>query len=261
MQDLRITPIQAPLVWEDRAANLSYFTERLAPLAGQTDLVILPEMFTTGFTMNPGPHAEDMAGPTMEWLAQTAARLRAAIAGSLIIRENGRHYNRFVFMRSSGEYDTYDKRYPFTLSGEHEHYARGDKRVVIDYRGWRIRPLICYDLRFPVWSANAAENPYDLLIYVASWPNKRAYDWRTLLRARAIENQAYVVGVNRLGTDAYGLTYAGDSCVIDPGPDRDWLDLASDEEIKTASLSYDRLMALRRQLPFLQDGDPFHVDH
>ena len=257
MNDLRITLVQAPLVWEDRRANRDYFTTKLTPLAGETDLIVLPEMFTTGFTMQPGPVAETMQGPTLKWLQIQAARLRAAVTGSFVVEENGRHYNRLVFVHPNSSFQYYDKRHPFTMSGEHEQYARGEERLIVDYRGWRICPLICYDLRFPVWSRNLVADRYDLLLYVANWPDKRAYDWRTLLRARAIENQAYVVGVNRIGTDAHNLNYSGDSCAIDPGPGRDLFDAGSAEVVRTVTLSATSLERLRRGLPFLQDGDSF----
>ena len=259
MQDLRTTLIQAPLSWEDPAANRQYFTQKLAPLTGQTDLVVLPEMFTTGFTMNPAPYAEAMDGPTVTWLRERATALDAAVMGSLIIRENDRHYNRMVLVRPDGSLNHYDKRHPFTMSGELDHYERGTTNATFLLKGWRIRPQICYDLRFPVWSRNVLADPYDLLVYVASWPNKRAYDWRLLLRARAIENQAYVIGVNRIGTDANGHEYAGDSCVIDPGPRHALLDLENREAVGTVTLDAEHLRETRARLPFLQDGDGFTV--
>ena len=260
MQDLRITSIQAPLVWEDPAANLHYFAGQLRGLRGETDLIVLPEMFTTGFTMNAGPLAETMDGPSVRWMTERARELNAAITGSLIILDRRRYYNRLVFAYPDGEVVSYDKRYLFTPAGEDAAYHRGRRRTVIPYRGWCIRPLICYDLRFPVWSRQLLDDPYDVLVYVASWPAARAEDWRTLLRARAVENQCYVVGVNRIGKDGNGYVYSGDSCVIDPGPRRELYVADSREEAVTVTLSAKELHALRQRLPFLRDADYFAVD-
>ena len=256
MQDLRITLLQAPIQWERPERNRKLYAAMLRTYGAPADLIVLPELFTTGFTMNPAPHAEPMNGPTLQWMAELAAKRDAAMLGSLIIQEDGAYYNRLVFMPPpGGDYQTYDKRHRFALAGEHQHYAAGRERLVVDYRGWRICPLVCYDLRFPVWSRNQDE--YDLLIYVANWPDRRAYDWRTLLRARAIENQCYVVGVNRIGADANGHTYAGDSGVIDPGWRHTLFDAGDREVVHTETLSYDHLRRVRQSLPFLADRDDF----
>ena len=252
MQNLHLSLLQIPITWEDQTANLAHYDSLLATLPEPTDLVVLPEMFTTGFTMNPAPHAEAMDGPGVRWMARKAATLDAAIVGSLVITEDGRFYNRLVFMPPDGSYHYYDKRHRFALAGEDQHYMAGSERLLVDYRGWRVCPLICYDLRFPVWSFNSEE--YDLLLYVANWPERRAYDWQTLLRARAIENQSYVVGVNRIGTDANGHTYAGNSCIIDPGWRHTLLDAGNTEGVYTGVLSKPHLTEVRTRLPFLKSA-------
>ena len=255
MNDLRATLVQTSIVWEDPTANRARYDDLLAGLAGTTDLVVLPEMFTTGFTMNPAPNAETMEGATVEWLRDTAARLEAVVTGSIVIAAEGGYYNRLLWMHPDGKLQTYDKRHRFAMAGEDEHYRAGNRRMIAEVRGWRVCPLVCYDLRFPVWSRN--DDAYDLLLYTANWPDRRAYDWNTLLRARAIENQSYVVAVNRIGTDAAGHTYAGDSCVIDPGWRKTLYHAEAREEVHTEVLSADHLREVRGKLPFLRDRDDF----
>ncbi|MEM1323330.1 MAG: amidohydrolase [Bacteroidota bacterium] len=256
MSDLRITTIQSTLQWEDIPANLSHFTHLFAGLEGQTDLVVLPEMFSTGFSMNPAQLAEPMEGPTIGWMREQAVRLGAALCGSLIIEEEGKYYNRLVWMDAEGNSEVYDKRHLFGLGGEAKDYAAGNQRLIVDYKGWKICPLICYDLRFPVWSRNT--EAYDLLIYLANWPKPRASAWRTLLRARAIENQAYVIGVNRIGEDGSGLSYRGDTAVIDFMGEALY-QVSYQEDVFTTSLSYADMHALRKKLPFLADRDHFDL--
>lgn len=254
MDKLRISLLQADLAWEDPAANLALFDRELAPLAGQTDLVILPEMFTTGFSMRPQALAEPPGGPAQQWMAGWAARLDAAITGSLIIAENGRYYNRLVWMFPDGQSLSYDKRHCFTLAGEHEHYTPGAGRLLVEYRGWRILPLICYDLRFPVWSRNDLD--YHLLIYVANFPDRRGHAWRSLLTARAIENQCYLAAVNRVGADGGGIYHAGDSSVIDYAGEL--LHRASHLPATfTTTLDPAPLLDFRRRFNFLADRDNF----
>lgn len=261
---LRVTLVQTALEWETPEANRAMLARKLAPLAGQTDLIVLPEMFTTGFSMNAQAMAESMQGPSMEWLGEQAAKLNAAIAGSFMCGEDSKFFNRLVFMRPSGVFDTYDKKHLFSLAGEHETYSPGRKRVALEWKGWRICPLICYDLRFPVWSRNmrgsffTGLNPYyDILLYVANWPKRRAHHWRSLLTARAIENQSYVLGVNIVGVDGNGLEYTGDSSLIDFGG-QTVLHLGEGrEEVITCSLDKEELLAYRQQLPFLIDADVF----
>lgn len=257
MLDINVTTIQANLIWENRDANLEAFTKKLSQINTPTDVIILPEMFTTGFSMVPADLAETMDGPTMIWLAEQADIHNAVITGSLIIKEGANYFNRLIWMYPGGMYHTYDKRHLFAMAGEHDHYTPGEERVIITHKGWRICPMICYDLRFPVWARN--DDAYDLLIYVANWPDKRSYDWNTLLKARAIENQSYVVGVNRVGQDANGHNYNGDTCVIDPGPKQTLYHVNKDEAVHTTTLSGSHLQDVRSQLPFLKDQGQFKV--
>ena len=267
---MRLTILQTALSWENADDNRAMFSRKLTPLRGQTDLVLLPEMFTTGFFMNAKTLAEPMDGPTVRWLREQAAATGAALAGSFICRENDRHFNRLVFMRPDGTFEYYDKRHLFTLAGEHEHYTAGNKQLVAEWRGWRIRPLVCYDLRFPVWSRNAATSPlsaeeepaagatYDLLLYVANWPARRGHHWRSLLAARAIENQAFVAGVNIVGKDGNGHEYTGDSAVIDFSGQQ-IVGISGKEGVFTTELLMEDLQQYRRQLPFLEDADIFQL--
>ncbi|WP_020566773.1 amidohydrolase [Neolewinella persica] len=257
MTDLHVTIIQSAIAWENPAANLTHYAELMADLEGATDLIVLPEMFTTGFTMNPSANAEKMDGTAVQWMTKQAAKINAVITGSLVIEEGGKYYNRLIWMRPDGTYATYNKRHLFVMAGEHEQYVAGRARLVVKLKDWRVCPMVCYDLRFPVWARN--DGAYDLLIYTANWPNKRAYDWNTLLKARAIENQCYVVGVNRVGTDANGHVYNGDSCVIDPGWRQTLYHVEEEEAVYTETLSMKHLLEVRRRLPFLQDRDGFTI--
>lgn len=253
---MRITLVQSALCWEQPGANLTHFAARLAGLAGQTDLVVLPEMFTTGFSMNAPALAEPMDGPTVSWLQQQAVLLGAAVAGSFICQESGQYFNRLVYACPDGSIQTYDKRHLFGLAGEADHYAPGRKRVVLEWQGWRICPLVCYDLRFPIWSRNDKNAPFDLLLYIANWPSRRSHHWRSLLTARAIENQCFVAGVNIVGTDGAGLEYSGDSTIIDFAG-LSICQISGQEGLFTANLSLTDLQAYRQQLPFLRDADAF----
>lgn len=217
MRDLTLTLVQAATHWHDPAANRDLFTARLDALVG-TDLVVLPEMFATGFTMDAVTQAETMDGPTVAWLQDRARRLDAAVCGSLVIRDGDDHFNRFLCALPDGTLLHYDKRHLFRMADEHEHYRAGAERLVFEWRDWRICPQVCYDLRFPAYSRNAPEGDaerFDLLLYVANWPARRAAHWRTLLPARAIENVACVAAVNIVGTDGNGVEYCGDSGVWD----------------------------------------------
>ena len=255
MQDLSVTIFQQDLAWQDAPANRAQFA-RLLPAAAGSALVVLPEMFATGFTMEPAVCAEDMNGASIGWMCERAARLDAAIGGSLVVREASGFRNRFVLARPDGALECYDKRHLFRMAGEHHSYLDGERRVLIEWRGWRLCPMVCYDLRFPVWSRNRGD--YDVLVYVANWPARRREHWRALLLARAIENQAFVVGVNRVGVDGKGVDYAGDSLVIDP-----WgkvlLDAGSDAGVHALSLSAATLTECREKFPAHLDGDAFTV--
>ncbi|MCB0641885.1 MAG: amidohydrolase, partial [Phaeodactylibacter sp.] len=229
------------------------------PLAGKTDLIVLPEMFTTGFSMRSEDLAEPMDGPTVRWMQDQAEKLGAVLCGSFIAEERALYYNRLVWMRPDGQYFTYDKRHLFTLADEQDYFTPGSERLLVEWKGWTICPLICYDLRFPVWSRNNGN--IDLLLYVANWPSKRRHAWKTLLRARAIENQCYTVGVNRIGTDANEHPYAGDSSCIDFAGEILY-QAAQVEQVCQMELSHDAQESFRARFPFLRDADRFtiHVD-
>ncbi|MEY3051542.1 MAG: hypothetical protein RLY31_1327 [Bacteroidota bacterium] len=254
---LRVTTIQTDLVWENPGANLAVFDKLIAPLAGSTDLVVLPEMFTTGFTMQAGKLAEPMDGPTVRWMRRTAAALDAAVMGSFIATEDDKYFNRLTVSFPDGSLQTYDKRHRFALAGEHQVFAPGQNRLVFSWKGWKICPLICYDLRFPVWSRNT--DFFDLLLYVANWPAPRRHHWQQLLLARAIENQCYVIGVNRCGTDANLLAYTGDTCLVDGAGQIRYL-VADRPAVDTHSLDLETLRSYRRQFPFLADRDFFTIE-
>lgn len=257
MKDLRVTTVQSELVWEDAKANRQAFTNLLAPLKGKTDLIILPEMFSTGFSMNPENLAEGMNGETMSWMKEVAKETSAVLTGSLIIKENGQYFNRLIWMPPNGEIQYYDKRHLFTMAGEHKAYTAGSDLLVVELDGWKICPLICYDLRFPVWSRNTQN--WDLMIYTANWPEKRSYAWKSLLRARAIENQCFVVGVNRVGEDGNGFYYSGDTRVIPPMGDQLQYECSGVAKLETHILSADLITEVRERFPFLLDRDTFEI--
>jgi predicted amidohydrolase len=250
---LQIALIQSPLIWEQPEANRKAFSRKLELLADRTNLVVLPEMFTTGFTMTP-EHINEEEGPrTLEWMQMEAAKVNAAICGSTVFREDGHYYNRLLFVKPEGEYIAYDKRHTFTLAGEHKVYTAGKSKQLIEYRGFQICPLICYDLRFPVWSRNV--EGYDLLLYVANWPVPRVQAWDVLLKARAIENMAYCAGVNRVGIDINGHSYAGHSAVYDALGNS--LVYSEEEAILYTGLSLSHIRETREALKFLNDSDAF----
>lgn len=258
MQDLNVTLLQAELIWQDPVANRTRFGKQLKSLAGKTDLVVLPEMFTTGFTMQPEQHAEPAHGPTLQWLREQATQVQAVITGSVAVTEAGQFHNRLYWVRPDGSYEFYDKRHLFRMGREHEHYAAGTRSIVVELQGWKICPLVCYDLRFPVWSRRRNELDYDVLIYVANWPVVRRYPWQTLLKARAIENQSYCIGVNRFGADGLGYEHSGDSVVLDfmgqpllAAPEQAWQG--------SACLSYSALQKFREKFPAHLDADEFQL--
>jgi omega-amidase len=215
MDNLKITVFQGYLFWENIDKNLQNITLRLENIREKTDLIILPEMFTTGFTMNAAQFSEPMDGKSMKWMYDIAQKYNAVITGSLIIKDENKYYNRLIWMRPDGTYEYYDKRPLFAMGKEDDTYTAGDKRLIVELNGWKICPMICYDLRFPVWLRNV-DAEYDLMIFVANWPERRALHWRTLIPARAIENQAYVIAVNRVGHDGNEVYHSGDSTCIDP---------------------------------------------
>ncbi len=257
MQDLKVVLVQSELVWENPEQNRINFFEKIDAISSTVDLIILPEMFSTGFTMNPAEVAETMEGETMLWLKNIAKQKNTAITGSLIIKQDNNYYNRLVFVFPSGEIQTYDKRHTFTLAGEDKVYIAGNKKLIIDYKGWKICPLICYDLRFPVWARNV-EN-YDLLIYVANWPKPRINAWSTLLKARAIENMSYCIGVNRVGLDINGYEYSGNSAVYNSLGEEISTIKSNEMTTEIITLKKDNLQKNREKFRFLDDGDVFKI--
>jgi predicted amidohydrolase len=262
---LRVSLVQGATRWHDPAANREYYGALMAPLKGQTDLVVLPETFTSGFSNEAIDRAETMNGQSLAWLREQASQLDAAITGSVQLRvgavDEGRVYNRLLFVTPDGAVSHYDKRHLFRYAREHERYAAGNQRLVVEWRGWRICPLVCYDLRFPVFVRNrydraAARFDYDLLIFVANWPSPRRYAWSTLLRARAIENLSYCAGLNRVGVDGNDLNYAGDSALLD-FLGQPLVELGAQEQVVTASLDPAALAAHRERFPAWMDADDF----
>ncbi|WP_396186454.1 amidohydrolase [Flavobacterium sp.] len=253
---MKIALIQSSLVWENPKANRNNFEEKINAISEKADLIILPEMFTSGFTMNPKDVCEAMDGETVLWLKLIAKAKNSAITGSLIIKENNNYYNRLVFVFPSGEIQFYDKRHLFTLAGEEKIYTAGKEKLIIDYLGWKICPLICYDLRFPVFSRNAED--YDLLIYVANWPKTRINAWDILLQARAVENMCYTIGVNRTGVDANQYEYVGHSQVVDFLGNY-ILEPQEIEGVFIAELYKEKLLDTRNKLGFLNDRDSFEL--
>jgi predicted amidohydrolase len=256
MSALTVSIVQADLHWHDAELNRELFSTALHELQEQTDLIVLPEMFTTGFTMDAATYAESMGGVSIAWMKEMAATKNASICGSLIIAENNEFYNRFVCVSPSGELVSYDKRHLFRLADEQRHFAAGDKIITFEINGWRICPMVCYDLRFPAWSRN--RDNYDLLLYVANWPGRRHYAWESLLRARAIENLSYVVGVNRTGVDGNDIPYTGGSAIIDYFG-KELANLNDETGVVTRQLDLDSLQTFRERFAFHKDADEFSI--
>jgi omega-amidase len=256
--DINITLIQSELNLEDKSKNLAMFSEKISSISNKTDLIILPEMFSTGFTMNAKAMAETMDGPSVKWMREKAIEKNCVVTGSLIISENGKYFNRLIWARPDG-HEYYDKRHLFSYAGENETYTQGKNKIIVDLKGWKISPLICYDLRFPVWSRRTVDNNYDLLIYVANWPERRVNAWRQLLIARAIENQCYVAGVNRTGNDGNNIFHSGESAVLDFKGDYMSNFIPSESSVKSFTLSKDPLDTFRKQFAFFEDRDEFEV--
>ncbi|MBL0236353.1 MAG: nitrilase family protein [Saprospiraceae bacterium] len=259
MSSLSLALVQTSLVWEHPKENRLHFElmirEQCPP---GTDLIILPEMFTTGFTMNNVVLAEEMEGETIQWLKKIAHQHQAAIMGSLIISESGRYFNRLVFIQpDSDDIQTYDKRHLFTLAKEDKYYTAGTQKLILEYKQWKIMPVICYDLRFPVWMRNT--EAVDLIVCVANFPERRRKAWMSLLPARAIENVCYVLGLNRIGQDGLDIPYAGDSGIWDYEGNQ-MLDLGHQDTIGMMSLNKDKMTVFRRAYPFLNDRDKFYIE-
>ncbi|NVK27232.1 MAG: amidohydrolase [Flavobacteriia bacterium] len=256
MNDLNVSLVQTSLIWEDAKANRTHFEKLIASIQ-DSDIIFLPEMFSTGFSMKPEELAESMGGPTVSWMMTQAATKNAVITGSVIILEEGNYFNRLIWAEPNGIVKTYDKRHRFTYAGEDEYYTAGSDRPTWELKGWKIRPQVCYDLRFPVWSRN--DNDYDLLFYVANWPERRSYPWKTLLRARAIENMACVVGLNRVGEDGNGVSHSGDSVVLNALGEPISEAKPHSEEIIHATISAEELKSTRERFRFLNDRDQFAI--
>ncbi|MEI7595679.1 MAG: amidohydrolase [Bacteroidota bacterium] len=254
--------IQANIIWEDKKANLAKYQSIIESNLHENSLYVLPEMFSTGFSMNVEALAENMTGNSVQWMKDFCKKHKINICGSIIIKENNQFFNRFVFCNSNTKITHYDKRHLFRMGEENNHFSSGSIKAIINHQGWRIQPLVCYDLRFPVWARNKFENQtpeYDFLIYVANWPKARRNAWITLLKARAIENQCYVIGVNRVGTDGNGLEYSGDSMVICPLGDVICSATESVEELKSIDISLERLKEFRKTFPVGLDADDFEI--
>jgi omega-amidase len=257
MENLKITVFQGYIFWENVDKNLQHIELRLSGIREKTDLIILSEMFNTGFSMNAETLAEPMNGKTMQWMQAMAKKYDCVITGSLIIAQNDKFYNRLIWMRADGTYECYDKRHLFGLGKEDKTYTAGSKRLIVELKGWKICPIICYDLRFPVWVRNK-DAAYDLLLVVANWPEKRALHWRTLIPARAVENQSYIIAVNRVGHDGNEVYHSGDSTCIDPMGNVVYYK-RDEEDVYTFTINPEELIKTRRALPFLNDADDFSI--
>ncbi len=263
MQDLKITIIQSDISWENAERNLDMFGNKIDSIKGYTDLIVLPEMFNTGFSVKNKECAETSDGITMQWLKQKAEEKNCVITGSIFMKENNKYYNRLIWMRQDGTYEIYNKRHLFQLVNEQDFISPGKKRKVFNLNGWKILPQICYDLRFPVWSKNTfykGEYEYDLIIYIANWPEPRNYSWKSLLIARAIENQAYVVGVNRIAKDGFGIPHSGDSVIINYRGRIITNIKANSDSLKTKTLSYSELFEFRQYFKIGMDWDNFDIN-
>lgn len=260
METLKVSLVQGATRWHDPAGNRDYYGSLIAPLAGRSDLVVLPETFTSGFSNEAIHHAETMDGPSVAWMREQAKALDAAVTGSVQLRVGDGVFNRLLFVTPDGAVRHYDKRHLFRYADEHKRYASGSERLVVEWRGWKVCPLVCYDLRFPVFIRNrhtpAGGFDYDLVLFVANWPSARAHAWRTLLRARAIENLSYCVGVNRVGSDGNQLPYSGDSAVLD-FLGQGMADLGAQEQVVTVALDPATLAAFRERFPAWMDADSF----
>jgi omega-amidase len=263
MEDLKVTLIQTQLHWEDVDKNIYMFDGFLNSVKEQTDLIILPEMLSTGFTMNTSI-AETMNGKSIAWMKEKANEKNCVITGSLMINENGKNYNRLIWMQPDGNFQTYDKRHLFRMANEQNHFTAGEKKLIVKIKGWNVSPLICYDLRFPVWSRNAAAARggagwYDVLIYVANWPARRSLAWNTLVPARAVENQSYIVAVNRIGTDGNNVDYSGDSDAYNPLGEKLSKIKPNESTHETITLSWKFLQEYREKFPAMLDADDFEI--
>jgi omega-amidase len=257
MKSLTVSLVQTKLYWEDKVRNLAMFDQWIADLKQPTDLIVLPEMFSTGFSMHTD-FADTMQGTTVDWMRNHASILGVPVCGSLMMHDEGRFVNRFIWMNPDGTFTYYDKRHLFRMGDEHHHFEHGNKRDIIHYKGWKLFPVICYDLRFPVWLRRTKDLEYDAMIIVANWPERREHHWRTLLQARAIENQCYVIAVNRVGKDGNDILHTGASGII--SPKGDWLlDLKDQEAMVSGELNMQELSDWRTSFPAGNDADAFSL--
>lgn len=255
---LKVSIIQSILHWENAQANMQMFEEKIATIENKPHIVILPEMFNTGFSMQPHIHAQSMQGDTLQWMENVSKKFKIILAGSIAIQENEQYYNRFVWMQPNGQYTTYDKRHLFSYANEHMYYKAGNNKLIVQVNGWKIVPIICYDLRFPVWCRQEKNNIYDILLCVANWPHTRIQAWDTLLKARAIENMCYTIGVNRVGTDNNNLQYIGHSQIIDPLGNTLQI-IENEEAIISYTFETNDLENIRTKFPFLDDRDNYVI--
>jgi omega-amidase len=263
MSALTFTLIQTNLAWENKPANLAMLEEKIQAIQQRTEIIVLPEMFSTGFSMKCKELAETMEGETVAWMKKVAREKKVIVTGSAIIEEAGNYYNRVIWMLPNGNMGCYNKRHLFAYANEDEHFTAGTKRFIARVKGWKVNMLVCYDLRFPVWArqqTNGDEAEYDVLIYVANWPERRNHAWKTLLQARAIENQCYVIGVNRVGNDGNDIYYSGHSMVINALGEVLY-QKTHDEDVFTITLQKEHLNELRSKFPFLRDADKFNIIH
>ncbi len=260
MTNLTFSILQTSLYWEDKSANLSMLEQKIMAIKERTEVVVLPEMFSTGFSMQPQKLAETMDGPTVSWMKRIAAHKKIIITGSIIIEEESKFFNRLIWVLPDGSLGWYDKRHRFAFAGEDKEYTPGHKRLIAQVKGWKINLQVCYDLRFPVWARQqTTDQPeYDVLLYVANWPERRASAWKSLLTARAIENQCYVIGVNRVGLDGNGINHSGDSMVIDALGNTLWHQV-NEEMVHTITLEKEILQETREKFPFWKDADYFKI--
>jgi len=252
---LKIALIQSDTVWENAEQNRLNYSRKISSIKEDFGLVVLPELFSTGFSMNPEPIAETMEGETVKWMKTMAAEYNSAITGSIVIKENTNFYNRQLFIHPSGKINIYDKKHTFTYAGEDKVFASGNKKLIVDYKGWKICPLVCYDLRFPVWSRNVED--YDVLLYSANWPTPRMIAWNSLLKARAIENMCYCIGVNRVGSDNLGNEFSGHSGAYDVMGEKISTMQPDKEQIEVVVLDKNHILSKRERFQFLNDRDTF----
>lgn len=266
MQNLNVTIIQTALHWHNRKDNLSHFTTLIEGIIEPTDLIVLPEMFTSGFTMQVKEAADTLEGETLQWMQYMANKKQAVITGSVVIEIDKKYYNRLLWVQPDGKYLHYDKRHLFRMANENDYFTAGEKRLITKLKDWNVCPLVCYDLRFPAFSRNINfstnfehQHQYEVLIYVANWPERRSHAWKSLLIARAFENQCYVIGVNRVGTDGNGIVYSGDSMVVSPLGEIMSTTKAHEERVETIPLSIEELKQYRAAFPVINDADEFHL--